>query len=89
MIHLPLSEREKTIVRLWADRTISGGHYGDGDAVAGEEISLTIKMTRPGPVDVGASEMRFLMHWMRKSTDTPEESEVLDKIRDATRAAAS
>ncbi len=43
---LTLTQHEAGIVKQWSEKTISGGHWGDGDVVFPDEVSVLEKLKR-------------------------------------------
>ncbi|HOO55506.1 MAG TPA: hypothetical protein PLN69_01705 [bacterium] len=64
---LQITRHEAAIIRMWSQETISGGHWGDGDAVFTDEAMLLDKLD-----DLDAGEhvtftvrnLEIMMHWM-------------------------
>ena len=83
-VQLPLNDREKKLVLLWSESSISAGHWGDGDAILPEEEILRDKvmgLNGEGTIGLGRMETRILRQWVaRGNNGTPEESMLADKI---------
>ena len=86
-MQLHFSPSEIEIIKIWADTTIHGGHWGDGDfAVPEENIILDkIAKTGNGMVDLSDSEARIILTWSESSRGihTMEEESVINKLNEA------
>lgn len=90
-IDLKLSSLEKKQLLIWADHTISGGHWGNGDVVFPEEnITLSkIQKSEDGLIQANRQDLRVMLIWCENAVGstlkglTPEERSVIDKVKNA------
>ncbi|KPJ89418.1 MAG: hypothetical protein AMS17_02070 [Spirochaetes bacterium DG_61] len=86
-MRIHLSPFEIEIIKIWAEATIHGGHWGNGDfAVPEEKIILEkIAKTGNGKLDLTESEARILLTWSESSRGihTMEEVSVINKLNEA------
>jgi len=82
---LVLSSNEIKIIRIWADSTMHGGHWGDGDIVLPEERIILDKLgnTGGGELDFTPEEARIVLIWSESSRGihTMEEESAIGKLR--------
>ena len=86
------SERELTIIRVWSDTVIHGGHWGDGDVVFPDEDILLnlLQNARPGEdVPLRPRNLEILRIWSDTHSGTPEEDGLRERILEAIARAES
>ncbi len=89
------SADELRILNLWARNTVSGGHWGDGEVLLGEESGLLDKIrvaleSGQGRLDLTPTEWRVLDFWREdngkaagRMTGGPSSVSLARKIQDA------
>lgn len=60
-----LTEKEINIIKIWADNTISGGHWGDGDAIFPDEGIVLKKISEFDgmKIDLTQRDMDIIKIW--------------------------
>jgi hypothetical protein len=86
-VRLQFSENEIEVIRIWADNTIHGGHWGDGDLTIPEESIILHKLegVGDGQIDLSSDEAKIILAWSESSRGihTMEEVSALTKLRSA------
>ena len=81
------SNNEIDAIKVWADSTIHGGHWGDGDLTIPEESIILRKLdvADNGRVDLSNEEAKIILAWSESSRGihTMEEKSALTKLRSA------
>ena len=91
-VDIDFSDHQLNLINLWADSTIHGGHYGDGDAVFPDEQIVLDKLGRSGSEQVSWTRrnLEIILIWAEKAvggmrsgkeTLNIDEFRVLEKIR--------
>ncbi len=87
MLEIPLSQSEINVIKIWADNTIHGGHWGDGDFMVPEENIILDKFDKikNGNVHLNRNEVRIILTWSESShgINTIEEENVIKKLKSA------
>ena len=82
---LPLSEYEARAIKIWADSTIHGGHWGDGDIEIPEETILLKKLQniQHDKISITQREAQILLMWSESTLGihTIEEEHVIKKLK--------
>jgi hypothetical protein len=83
-VKLLFSEIEIEAIKVWADSSIRGGHWGDGDLAIPEESIILRKLgvTDNGPIDLSGEEAKIILAWSESSRGihTMEEESALTKL---------
>lgn len=85
-MNMIFTERELHIIRIWGDTVMHGGHWGDGDVIFPDEAILMQVIERAMPGEDTAltpRNLEILAIWSDTSTDTPEEQQLRQRIREA------
>jgi hypothetical protein len=84
-VELTLTDNEVKAIRAWADKSIHGGHWGDGDVTMPEEEIILKKLDRMngGRVELKKNEMQIILTWSESSIGIHnlEEIRVLNKLK--------
>lgn len=89
---LDLSKEELRILNVWGGNTISGGHWGDGNVMLGEESELLRKIqgSSTGGLELNSLEIRVLEFWREDNhkqsgnmTGSPAAASLAEKITNA------
>ena len=89
MYELNINSLELKHLFIWADKTISGGHFGNGDVIFPEEnITLTkLKNSEPGSINVTRKDIEIILIWCEKATGfhgmIAEEATLISKLMEA------
>lgn len=87
MLEIPLSQSEINVIKIWADNTIHGGHWGDGDFMVPEENIILDKFNKikNGKFHLNRNEVRIILTWSESShgINTIEEENVIKKLKSA------
>ncbi len=79
-----LSPAEIEAIKIWAESSIHGGHWGDNDIVIPEEDIILKKLDKAknGEVDISPNEARIILTWSSTSLGihTYEEEQVIKKL---------
>jgi hypothetical protein len=82
---LSFTDTEIGIIKIWADSTIHGGHWGDNDLIVPEEGVILEKLdkTRNGSLDLTKIEARIILSWSESSRGihTLEEESAINKLQ--------
>jgi len=81
-VTLKLTTQEWDALSRWAEKTIRGGHWGDGMLLLGEEEKV-LKLVSEKPVEWELSplELRVLRYWLDNNhPTTPVEKKLAEKI---------
>jgi hypothetical protein len=85
MREILLSQSEIDVIKIWADNTIHGGHWGDGDFMIPEENIILDKFdkVKNGKVHLTKNEVRIILTWSESShgIHTIEEENVINKLK--------
>ncbi|MGQ9616518.1 MAG: hypothetical protein ACUVWJ_08990 [Spirochaetota bacterium] len=80
-----LSEGEINAIKTWADNTIHGGHWGDGDFMVPEEeiILKKINNMKDNTLNLTEQEAMIILGWSDSTygIHTMEEDSVLRKLK--------
>ena len=88
-----LTNRELFIIKTWAESTISGGHWGNGDVLFPDEANALSKININTDskaniiINFNQIDIKTILIWADTSTDSPEEvllKEKLNKLKDRT-----
>jgi hypothetical protein len=94
-LDLTLTPHEATLIILWSETTIHGGHWGDGDVVFPDEGNALEKLRhikKGEPVKFTARDVEIIMIWMHSHCGaltsaelslTAEESQLVKKLKAA------
>jgi hypothetical protein len=84
-MNLVLTETEISVIRIWAESTIRGGHWGDGDFFIPEESILLRKLdeSKGGLINLTNGEARMILIWSESSRGiyTMEEESAIGKLK--------
>lgn len=91
-LDISFTDREEEILKIWADATIHGGHYGDGDAVFPDEQIVLDKLGKKdsGSVKWTRRNLEIILIWAEhavgglkrgKETMNIDEFRLLEKIK--------
>jgi hypothetical protein len=84
-VKLLFSDNEIEAIKIWADSSIHGGHWGDGDLTIPEEriILRKLQVTDNGRIDLSGEEAKIVLAWSESSRGihTMEEESALTKLR--------
>ena len=91
-VDIAFTDHEKELLELWADSTIHGGHYGDGDAVFPDEQLVLNKLREKARPRVRWTRrnLEIILIWAEhavgglrpgKEALNIDESRLLEKIR--------
>ncbi len=84
-MHVHLTESQINVIRIWADKTIHGGHWGDGDFMVPEESIILKKIdnSKHGHVSLNPNEVRIILTWSESSLGiyTLEEDSTIQKLK--------
>jgi hypothetical protein len=92
-LDLTITPHEAAIVKLWSEKTISGGHWGDGDAVFPDEAHALEKLKKTAlgtPQKYTARDVEIMLIWMEHCCGglfasgfslTAEESQLVKKLK--------
>jgi len=82
-VHLTASQIN--VIRIWADKTIHGGHWGDGDFMVPEESIILKKIdnSKSGHISLNPNEVRIILTWSESSHGiyTLEEESTIQKLQ--------
>ena len=85
MLEILLSQSEIDVIKIWADNTIHGGHWGDGDFMIPEENIILNKFdkVKNGKVYLTKNEVQIILTWSESSygIHTLEEENVINKLK--------
>ncbi len=96
---LKLTRHEADIIRLWSDKTIHGGHWGDGDCVFPDEGIVLEKLAAikdGGDAVFTTRDIEIMLVWLENHSGshltgglslTGEEVPIVHKIKAAAAAA--
>jgi hypothetical protein len=86
-MEITLSENERQVIQLWAEKNMHGGHWGDGDIEIPEERILLSKLQRMNTsmnhtVNLTETEARIILMWSRSTLGIHnlEEDSVIRKV---------
>jgi hypothetical protein len=83
-MELYLSVNEVNVIRAWADKSIHGGHWGDGDITIPEESIILKKLENMegGSITLRENEARIILTWSESSMGihNMEEDSVIKKL---------
>jgi hypothetical protein len=82
-----LTESQINVIKIWADKTIHGGHWGDGDFMVPEESIILKKIENSkGHVSLNQNEVRIILTWSESSHGiyTLEEESTIHKLKSIT-----
>jgi hypothetical protein len=85
-LQLVLSSVELRVLRIWADATINGGHWGDGSVILPDEVaanSLLDAAIAGVPFLCNPRQVFTFLVWSDESSDTPEEVMLKEKLEQA------
>ncbi len=78
------TEGEVHVIRVWADSSIHGGHWGDGDVIVPEEEIILKKLDnmKDNVLTLNEKEAQIIMTWSDSTygIHTLEEESVIKKI---------
>jgi hypothetical protein len=84
-MHIHLTDSQINVIKIWADTTIHGGHWGDGDFMVPEEsiILNKIENSDDGHVSLTSNEVRIILAWSESShgIHTLEEESTIQKLK--------
>jgi len=89
---LVLTPHEAGIIKLWSEKTISGGHWGDGDVVFPDEniVLEKLKHIKAGkPTTITVRDVEIILVWMEAHCGsisgglslTHEEAQLVKRLR--------
>ena len=91
MLEISFTNSEIRQLTIWAESTIHGGHYGDGDIILPDEnvILTKLKKTNDGTIKLTNRDIEVLLIWAGNAIGsdlqgmTPEEISALQKLKQA------
>ncbi len=87
-MYIHLTESQKNVIKIWADKTIHGGHWGNGDFMVPEEsiILKKIENSNGGRISLTSNEVRIILVWSESSRGihTLEEESTIQKLKSIT-----
>lgn len=91
MKEISFSNSEIRLLKIWAENTIHGGHYGNGDIILpDEEVILTkVKNAIDGKIQLKPRDIQVILIWAENMIGsdlkgmTPEEISVVEKLKKA------
>ena len=100
-LDIELSLHEIDLILMWSEKTISGGHWGDGDVLFTDEARILDKLNdlkRGGHHHLTALDVDVILGWMRSHCGhgpseglslSAEEERLVRKMRNAVEKAQS
>ena len=90
MAELKLTSSELRLLIIWAENTIHGGHFGDGDVILPEEdiVLKKIKQSENKIINVNERDLRVIFIWAENSIGstlegmTGEEISLINKLKE-------
>lgn len=85
-LELSFSAAELRILRIWAESTIHGGHWGDGAVILPDEAAALDLLETLSPdlaADCLPRQIFTFLVWSGESSDTPEETILKEKLERA------
>jgi len=92
MMDIGFSDREIELIKIWADTTLHGGRYGDGDALFPDEAIVLAKLDKTRRTPWTARDFEIILLWAERAVRggksgkvavNIEEQKLLEKIRRA------
>jgi len=84
-MELVLSEGEVNVIRIWAESSIHGGHWGDSDLIIPEEDIILNKINNidNNKIDISENEARIILTWSESALGiyTMEEERVITILK--------
>lgn len=84
-MNIYLTEGEINVIKIWADNTIHGGHWGDGDLMVPEEeiILKKINSMKDNTLTLTEHEAMIILGWSDSTygIHTMEEDNVVRKLK--------
>lgn len=84
-VKLYISPNEINAIKAWADKSIHGGHWGDGDFSIPEETIILKKLgeMKGGWLELKDNEAKIILTWSESSMGihTMEEESVIKKLK--------
>ena len=84
-----LTDSEITVIKIWAENNIHGGHWGNGDFYIPEENIILQKLdnVKNGDIEINEYEAGIILKWSEslRGVYTMEDESALIKIKEATK----
>jgi len=84
-MELVLTGSEVNVVKIWAESSIHGGHWGDSDLIIPEEDIILNKINNMNDyrINISKNEARIILTWSETSfgIHTTEEESVINKLK--------
>ncbi len=84
---LKFTDSEITVIKIWAENNIHGGHWGDGDFIIPEEKIILQKLDngKNGKIDINVYEAGIMLTWSEslRGVYTMEDESAIKKLKEA------
>jgi hypothetical protein len=84
---LKFSDSEITVIKVWAENNIHGGHWGNGDFYIPEEKIILQKLdnVKKGKIEINEYEAGIILKWSEslRGVYTMEDESAINKIKEA------
>ena len=84
---LKFTDFEISVIKVWADNNIHGGHWGDGDFFIPEEKIILQKLdnVKNGEIDINEFEVGIILTWSEslRGVYTMEDESAIRKLKEA------
>ncbi len=84
---LKFTDSEITVIKVWAENNIHGGHWGDGDFFIPEEKIILQKLDngKNGKIDINEYEAGIILTWSEslRGVYTMEDESAIRKLKEA------
>ena len=86
---LNFTNSEITVIKIWADNNIRGGHWGNGDFFIPEEKIILEKLdgSKNGNIEINEYEADIMLKWSEslRGVYTMEDESAIKKLKEAVR----
>ena len=84
---LKFTDSEIAVIKVWAENTIHGGHWGDGDFYIPEEKIILEKLdnVKNGNIEINEYEAGIIVKWSEslRGVYTMEDESAIIKLKEA------
>ena len=84
---LKFTDSEIAVIKVWAENTIHGGHWGDGDFYIPEEKIILEKLdnVKNGNIEINEYEAGIIIKWSEslRGVYTMEDESAIIKLKEA------
>ncbi len=84
---LKFTDSEITVIKVWAENNIHGGHWGDGDFFIPEEEIILQKLdnVKNGKININEFEAGIILTWSEslRGVYTMEDESAIRKLKEA------